>query len=865
MAGFFEIEDTQIIRGDEVSSKKGSHASFANANCDTCGLYTQCNSPKLKPSGEGQLGILIVGETPGKEADDKGVQLLGRTFRHIVEDLDLDLNTHFWITTALRCEPPHDEGKDRNPSPMELAACRKRLMSVIEEYKPKVIILLGKYAVDGLIGHRLMGRIGNKMSAEDWAGCQIPDQELGIWLCPTWSPSYIAAASEDPVVERQVKSHLKAAIKLAGVPFPKKDYLAQCFPIYDVKDAINIIRDCRMSRKDSAFDYETTGRKPYRAGHRIVTASISDGEQAYGFPFFNDPDFLTEWWKYLMSPKQRKTAHGSKFESIWTRVILGYWPVIQGDTCLGAHSLHNKKPNNLKFLTYIHFGVMGYDAEIDPYLEAPKQQEELFGANAFNLIDQAPKDKLVLYNAGDSLFTNLEDRYQIATLSEDKQRGLAFMITGARRLAEAEYNGLCLDEAHSAETRAAMDEKTTTLEAEIRRMPELKLWDRPKPFRVSADNDLTHLLFDLMKYEATVFTTGKNPKPKADKDTMEKIDEPIVRKVLEWKKWKKARDTYLLDFLRESVDGVMHPFFNLNIVDTYRSSSDSPNFQNIPKRQKEIMKMLRVLLKPHPGHRLIEYDFKGVEVSISACYHKDSNMIKYIEDPTTDMHRDTGCDIYMKTKDQLTKAERQVAKNAFVFPEFYGSYFEQVAPDIWNDSPPDSIAHLKSNGIRNMKDFTKHIQEIENIFWGERFPVYAEWKKKYFKDYQKKGYVDLFTGFRCEGPMRKNQVVNYPIQGTAFHCLLYTLIHVMDEMERLGLQSRTIGQIHDADINSVHPDEEKIVDYLIWYWGTQKIREDWDWINVPLGIEKSYTAVDGTWAEMDDGGLLKFKKGEVAC
>ena len=50
------------------------------------------------------------------------------------------------------------------------------------------------------------------------------------------------------------------------------------------------------------------------------------------------------------------------------------------------------------------------------------------------------------------------------------------------------------------------------------------------------------------------------------------------------RKLKKVRDTYLDAFLREQVDGYLHPFFSLHTVKTFRSSSERINFQNIPKR-----------------------------------------------------------------------------------------------------------------------------------------------------------------------------------------------------------------------------------------------------------------------------------------
>ena len=70
----------------------------------------------------------------------------------------------------------------------------------------------------------------------------------------------------------------------------------------------------------------------------------------------------------------------------------------------------------------------------------------------------------------------------------------------------------------------------------------------------------------------------------------------FVKRYLKIKKLKKARSTYLRGILRETVDGFIHPFFNLNLVITYRSSSDHPNFQNIPVRNAEIKKPLRYVI-----------------------------------------------------------------------------------------------------------------------------------------------------------------------------------------------------------------------------------------------------------------------------
>ena len=136
-------------------------------------------------------------------------------------------------------------------------------------------------------------------------------------------------------------------------------------------------------------------------------------------------------------------------------------------------------------------------------------------------------------------------------------------------------------------------------------------------------------------------------------------------------------------FEREQVKGILHPQFNLHNVISYRSSSDSPNFQNMPKRDKEIMKIVRSAIYPRRGNMLMEVDFSGLEVSIAACYHKDPVMMKYLTSDHSDMHGDMAQQIFLIKDFNRDLPEhknlRQAAKNGFVFPQFYGDYYKNNA------------------------------------------------------------------------------------------------------------------------------------------------------------------------------------------
>jgi len=313
------------------------------------------------------------------------------------------------------------------------------------------------------------------------------------------------------------------------------------------------------------------------------------------------------------------------------------------------------------------------------------------------------------------------------------------------------------------------------------------------------------------------------------------------------------------------------------LVTTFRSSSDHPNFQNIPKRDEESMQICRKAIFPRLGHQLLEIDYSGLEVKIAACYHKDSMMLKYIHDPKSDMHADMAQQLFLVDDFDKNIPEyytfRQAAKNGFVFPEFYGDYYKNCAINMacgwgklsqgtWKAGegipmPKGTLAdHFIKKGIRSLDTFIKHVQKIEEHFWGTRFKEYAEWKDRWYSAYKKNGYISLYTGFNCSGVMGKNEVINYPVQGAAFHCLLWSFIQLDKALREKEMDSHLVGQIHDSILLDVHPDELKKVVALAERITTKDLPKAWKWINVPLEVDMELCPVDASWAEKEK---YKFK------
>lgn len=863
--GFFDDEATEI----KATKIKEVKTRTIKGTCKSCGLSSLANSPKLGIQGKGLKEVLIVIEKVSKQDDKNGKYLTDRNGKNIKESLSEHFNvfSDCWIVAATQCY------SSKKIKANQCLACSIKVQEAIKELKPKVIITFGKAAIDAVVNHKITGRVKN-LKLIDWVGYQIPDQDYKTFICPTYDDyQYFvprnANYQTDIVIKNQMIEHIYKANQCVTKPFYISNYGSEIMTITNKREAIDIIKRITRNKENEAvsIDYETTGIKPYRDGHKIVSASISDGLFSYAFPFFNDEEFRTVWKEFLLS-KVKKIIHNAKYENTWSKNRSGFnnekgtWiKNIIADTMIDAHIIHNKKKVGLKFLVYVYFGIIGYDAEIDPYLEPSQEEKDKYGANAINRIEQFITkygiEKLLIYNGYDTFFDyKLWEVQQTLLLKNLTKKGSEFFLEGSLALGKAENKGILLDTENAKLEYKKLTKRMEKAETVIQESEEMKLWDKDKAFRPSAPGDLTHLLFKCMNIKGDENNLTATGKYKADVEALEQYDNPIVKNTLQWRKLKKVRDTYLNGFLIEETDNIIHTSLNLHTVDTYRSSSNDPNLQNVPARDVEVMNLLRRLIITRRNRKLAEYDYKAMEAVIIAIYNKDPNWIRYVSDPANDMHRDMAAKLVLRKKTDVMKDERQIAKNGFVFPTVYTSYYKNTAKNMWDQFSPETFKHLRSKGIKTLNDYTDHVKSVERWFWEDQFPVGYEWMNKTVKDYEKKGYVDLYTGFRCYGPMTKAQVINTPIQGTASHCKLWTFKELSKLIERKKMSSRLLLEIHDSIIPDVDPAEEAYLDYQVWLYGTQKIRENWEWLIVPLFIEKKISKVNGSWAEMENMGLL---------
>lgn len=123
--------------------------------CRKCGLRE--GAIQVVPGdGNPDADILFIGEGPGEMEDKLGLPFVGRAGKFLNEMLDsIGLQRKdVYIANMVKCRPP----KNRDPLPVEIHACSSWLDEQIEIINPKVIVPLGRFAMNKFIPNAVISK-----------------------------------------------------------------------------------------------------------------------------------------------------------------------------------------------------------------------------------------------------------------------------------------------------------------------------------------------------------------------------------------------------------------------------------------------------------------------------------------------------------------------------------------------------------------------------------------------------------------------------------------------------------------------------------------------------------------------------------
>lgn len=761
--------------------------------------------PHIEPLGVKDPTVYMLGSAPTKSADRRDVPFAGEAYEVLRMRLPRGHDKYTRWNNVVRTATP--EG--RAPEEIEIECCRPSIVKDIEQAKPRAIFGFGEVPL----------RWATEFTGiRKWSGRRLPVR-IGNHAC--W---YFAFEDPETILERRrftprgdgygcedefafALDLQRAFVAVDDLPEPvlhtTDDVLDNTEIVAgggaDDVDRVKAFVEATYSKKLVGFDYETNRLRPFNKGAKLLTCALStnDGTMAFalehkqaGWSVRQLDRVYRVLEDFLYDAPVRKVVHQLAFEMEWSAVMFGR-DVLRaqawGDSVSQAFLLDARMKMNKPDCHSLEFLVKQY-----------------FGFNLKSLsnmdtatLDDAPIEQVLRYNAPDAKYHRLlyrvqDQRLHVEGLHDVYLRHLERIPTCVL----TQIKGVPVDQSVVDEFYDKYTAECDKYEEKIKDLPEVKQFERKTrgPYRLSAPKDLEHILTKVLGIELA----GKKKAGQVDETALEKVDHPLAKLTLKWKKPAKLLSTYIVPVrVRPSklpggerttdgsphiyADGKMHPIISTTRVVNWRTSSEDPNSQNWPKR---LNRQIRRQIRARSGYKIVSFDFGQIQARNVAMESLDKVLIQAFWD-RYDIHTDWTHRIVKKypkwikegTKtlaadEKLFKWYRDRTKNQLVFPSFFGAQPFSLAKYL---GIPESVC-----------------AELHEEFW-DMFPDVKGWQDGVKVSYRENGWVAGLTGFRRRAPISPNEMINSPIQADESAIVL----DAMTRLSKLGWEYQASMEIHD--------------------------------------------------------------------
>ncbi len=357
-----------------------------------------------------------------------------------------------------------------------------------------------------------------------------------------------------------------------------------------------------------------------------------------------------------------------------------------------------------------------------------------------------------------------------------------------RVLAQMEAAGVKMDPYRLGEITARVRDRIDELGDEITRLA-------GGPFTIGSPQQLAEVLFGRLGLD-------KGRKGKTGYSTDARVlrglrdQHAIVPAVEEWRELTKLLNTYLepLPARLDPVTGRLHTTFNQLVAATGRLSSSNPNLQNIPVRT-ELGSEIRSCFVAEEGCKLLVADYSQIELRLMASLSGEPALLDAYH-RGEDVHRVTAAAVAGIPVEEVTKQQRERAK-ATNFGIMYG---------------------LSAFGLSEQVDVPVEEARAFIDAYFAKYPHVKAFRERVIAQATQDGYVTTLFGRRRAVPELRSSnfrnrslgerlAVNTILQGTAADIIKVAMVAVSRELERRGLASRLVLQVHDELVLECAADE----------------------------------------------------------
>ena len=381
-------------------------------------------------------------------------------------------------------------------------------------------------------------------------------------------------------------------------------------------------------------------------------------------------------------------------------------------------------------------------------------------------------------------------------------------------LADMEWDGIAID-------LEWFDSLKTRFKSERERVEQLIFTEAGQEFNINSNPQLRAILFDKLQLPVKKKTaTG----PSTDASVLQELAEEghtLPTLLMEYREIFKLEGTYIvaLPKLVHPRDQRLHTSFNQTVAATGRLSSTDPNLQNIPNRR-ELGREIRRGFVPRAGWRLLSADYSQIELRLLAHLSGDPAFVTAFK-AGGDIHRQTAAIIFGVDLADVTGEMRARAKT-INFATIYGQGAHALSRQL-------KLPHADAKAF------------IDTYF--ERFAGVKAFLERCVVEAKAKGYAETLFHRRRYIPELKERnhnmrafgervAANAPIQGSAADLIKIAMIRVHQALDREGLASRMLLQVHDELIFELPAGEQSALSALV-----KREMESATTLDVPLLVE----------------------------
>ena len=299
--------------------------------------------------------------------------------------------------------------------------------------------------------------------------------------------------------------------------------------------------------------------------------------------------------------------------------------------------------------------------------------------------------------------------------------------------------------------------------------------------------------------------------------------------MLDYRERAKIKSTYL-DALPALIlsDGRIHTTLNQTVTATGRLSSSEPNLQNIPTRSELGHRVRRAFTVPEDAV-FLACDYSQIELRLLAHLSGDEHLIRAFCEGE-DFHAETAARVFGVPVSEVTPALRSRAK-AVNFGIVYGqqAYGLSTSLKIPRAEAQEMIDRYYAAypGVRTFLDAQVALAHKQ----GWVATMYG----------RKRHIAEISAHNRQLVAFGERTAMNHPMQGTAADIIKLAMIRVQNRLDKEGLKSKLVLQIHDELDFEVPKDELEVLSVLV-----KQTMEGIVTLKVPLVADVSYGT---TWAD----------------